>query len=63
MKTELSYILYLDASNLYGWQVSQKLPVNGYKWVKNVSKRDEDFIKTMMKMDIFTIFLKLMLNI
>ena len=25
--------------------MSQKLPVNGFKWVKNVSKIDEDFIK------------------
>ena len=41
----ISYILYLDANNLYGWAMSQKLPVNGFKWVKNVSKIDEDFIK------------------
>ena len=25
--------------------MSQKLPVNGFKWVKKVSKIDEDFIK------------------
>ena len=43
---EISYILYLDANNLYGWAMSQKLPVNGFKWVKNVSKIDEDFIKS-----------------
>ena len=31
---ESSYIEYLDASNLYGWAMSQKLPpVNGFKWV------------------------------
>ena len=34
-KKELSYIIYLDASILYGWVMSQKLPVNGFKWVKN----------------------------
>ena len=28
---EISYILYLDANNLYGWAMSQKLPVNGFK--------------------------------
>ena len=28
------YIEYLDANNLYGWEMSQKLPVNGFKWVK-----------------------------
>ena len=33
-----SYLIYLDANNLYGWAMSQKLPVNGFKWVKNLSK-------------------------
>ena len=40
-----SYLLYLDANNLYGWAISQKLPVNGFKWVENLSKFDEDFFK------------------
>ena len=31
--------------NLYGWTISQKWPVNGFKLVRNVSKIDEDFIK------------------
>ena len=42
---ESSYIEYLDANNLYFWAMSQKLPVNGFKWVKDVSKIDEEFIK------------------
>ena len=33
-----SYILYLDTNNLYGWAMSQKLPVGGFKWKKNISK-------------------------
>ena len=42
---ESSYIQDLDANNLYGWVMSQKLPVNGFKWIEDVSKIHEDFIK------------------
>ena len=53
-----SYIEYLDANNLYGWAMSQKLPINGFKWVKKLSKFNEDFIKNMMKIVIKDVFLK-----
>ena len=33
---ESSYVQYLDANNLYGWAMSQKLSINGFKWVKDV---------------------------
>ena len=42
---ESSYLMYLDANNLYGWAMSQKHPINGFKWVKNLSKFNESFIK------------------
>ena len=32
---ESSYIQYLDANNLYGWAMSKKLPVKGFKWLDN----------------------------
>ena len=42
-----SYRNYLDANNLCGWAVSQKLPVNGFKSVKkdDQTKFNEGFIK------------------
>ena len=46
MRKILNHHMYLDANNLYEWAMSQKLPVNGFKWKKNVSKFDEDFIKS-----------------
>ena len=46
MKIKTLHILqYLDANNLYGWAMSQKLPVNGYKWLEDTSEINEEFIK------------------
>ena len=44
---ESSYIEYLDANNLYGWAMSQKLTVNDFKWIKQkvLPKFNEDVIK------------------
>ena len=40
-------IQYLDTNNLYGWAMSQKLPVKNFKWIKKeeLSKFNKDFIK------------------
>ena len=31
-------MIYEDASNLYEWTMSQKLPVKGFKWVKHKNR-------------------------
>ena len=41
---ESSYIEYLDANNLCGWAISQKLPVKDFKWVKK--KKSQNLTKT-----------------
>ena len=42
---ESSYLEYLDADNLYGWAMSQKFPVNSFKWVEDLLEFNESFIK------------------
>ena len=44
-----SYFMYLNANNLYGWAMSQKFPLNGFKWAKRLYKFEEDFIKDSHK--------------
>ena len=64
---ESSCIQYLDANNFYGWKMSKKLPVNGFKWIGNSETAEnvinEEFIKTIMKTIIKAIFWKWTLNI
>ena len=43
---ESSYLVHFDANNLYGWAMSQKLPGNGFKWVKDLSQFNKNFIKS-----------------
>ena len=46
-KIESPYLTHLDANNLHGWAMSQKLPVNGFMWYNSyLSDFTEDFIKS-----------------
>ena len=44
-KKKSSYIQYLDANNLYGKSMTEKLPVRGFRWMDDISKIDKDFVK------------------
>ena len=42
---ELPYLKYWDGNNLCSWSLSQKLSVNDFKQVEDISEFDENFIK------------------
>ena len=46
VEKELPDIQYWDVNNLYGWGMSQKLPVNNFECVKDTSEFNKDFIKS-----------------
>ena len=39
-----SFLMYLDANNLYGWAICKKLPVREFEWI-----HPEDYTKEMIK--------------
>ena len=52
------YLQYLDANNLYGWAMSQRLPIGGFQWVninpdeisELANKKDKGFL---LEVDVF----------
>ena len=42
---ESSYRKYWDVNSLYGWAMSQKLPVNNFQQTEETSQFNEDYIK------------------
>ena len=50
---ESSYLIYLDANNMYGEGMSQKLPIDGFKWIDTslIDKKINKFIGLIKNYD------------
>ena len=42
---ESSYLQYWNVNSLYGWAMSQKLPVNKFECIEDTSQFNKDFIE------------------
>ena len=47
-----SYIMYLDANNLYGWAMKQPLPVGGFEWVGEMDVVPDDGYGYVLEVDL-----------
>ena len=45
------FLQYVDANNLYGWAMVQKLPTHGFKWISKVEELTPGFINKLVKKD------------
>ena len=39
-------MICMEVNNIYGWVMSQTLPVRGFKWVEDLSKFDSGLIRS-----------------
>jgi len=47
-----SYSTYLDANNLYGWAMSQKLPTRGFKWMTKTQLESWKVLPCILEVDL-----------
>ena len=59
---ETPYLKYQDVNKLYGRAISQKLPVNDFKWVGDIFGFDEILKNVLIKKVMKDIFLKLIFH-
>ena len=46
-----TFLQYLDANNLYGWAMVQKLPTHGFRWINKVEELTPEKIAKLVKKD------------
>ena len=46
---EILYLYYWDGNNLYGWTMSKKLPLGGFKYVEKTSQFSKDFTENFIE--------------
>ena len=34
-----TYLMYVDANNLYGWAMSEKLQIDSFEWINNLNNK------------------------
>ena len=49
---ESKFISYLDATNLYGWEMSKQLPTSGFKWMTDNELDDWKHVSCFLEVDL-----------
>ena len=44
-KAPSTYLMYLDANNLYAWAMRKKLPIDSFEWINDLNKFTGEFIR------------------
>ena len=57
---ELPCLKYQGVNNSYGWEITQKFPVDDFKQVEGISEFNEDSLKSILMKVMKNIFLNCM---